>query len=342
MARPGRGRGLRGDRRRHLPDGPAPGSWSRRVQEGLKVTVVLFENGGYQSIHALQRGRIGRSFGLEFRERRRTERSRATTSRSTTPPTRAAWAARPSRADASTQFRGALAAARGGAGPGGDRRAGRAAPAAARLRVLVGRRRGPGLRARPRRGSCEAEHARGRAFQRRPPAGAVRIVATAEVPADRASGIRARWARSWSTAPDGPSLAEVLIVRGTRARRTRRSREPPRLRVVARTGAGYDKLDVDAATRRGIPIVYAPGDREPAGGRGRGSLDARRREAPARARRVWCSDARWSARYDAPGLDIDGACLGIVGFGSIGRHVARLCAGLGMEVIACDPALGRH
>lgn len=39
------------------------------VQEGLKITVVLIENHGYQSIHALQRGRIARSFGLEFRAR---------------------------------------------------------------------------------------------------------------------------------------------------------------------------------------------------------------------------------------------------------------------------------
>jgi 3D-(3,5/4)-trihydroxycyclohexane-1,2-dione acylhydrolase (decyclizing) len=37
-------------------------------QDGLKITVVLFENGGYQSIHALQRSRTGRSFGLEFRD----------------------------------------------------------------------------------------------------------------------------------------------------------------------------------------------------------------------------------------------------------------------------------
>jgi 3D-(3,5/4)-trihydroxycyclohexane-1,2-dione acylhydrolase (decyclizing) len=39
------------------------------IQEGLKITVVLVENHGYQSIHALQRGRTGRSFGLEFRGR---------------------------------------------------------------------------------------------------------------------------------------------------------------------------------------------------------------------------------------------------------------------------------
>jgi 3D-(3,5/4)-trihydroxycyclohexane-1,2-dione acylhydrolase (decyclizing) len=38
-------------------------------QEGLKITVLLVENGGYQSIHGLQRSRTGRSFGLEFRDR---------------------------------------------------------------------------------------------------------------------------------------------------------------------------------------------------------------------------------------------------------------------------------
>jgi 3D-(3,5/4)-trihydroxycyclohexane-1,2-dione acylhydrolase (decyclizing) len=38
-------------------------------QEGLRITVVVVENEGYQSIHGLQRSRTGRSFGLEFRER---------------------------------------------------------------------------------------------------------------------------------------------------------------------------------------------------------------------------------------------------------------------------------
>ena len=39
------------------------------VQERLKITVIVFENHGYQSIHALQRARTGQSFGLEFRQR---------------------------------------------------------------------------------------------------------------------------------------------------------------------------------------------------------------------------------------------------------------------------------
>ncbi len=57
--------------------GPAPvneqaGTGHERLtarQDGLRITVLLVENGGYQSIHALQRNRTGRSFGLEFRER---------------------------------------------------------------------------------------------------------------------------------------------------------------------------------------------------------------------------------------------------------------------------------
>jgi 3D-(3,5/4)-trihydroxycyclohexane-1,2-dione acylhydrolase (decyclizing) len=40
------------------------------VQEQLKITVIVVENHGFQSIHALQRARTGRSFGLEFRRRR--------------------------------------------------------------------------------------------------------------------------------------------------------------------------------------------------------------------------------------------------------------------------------
>jgi 3D-(3,5/4)-trihydroxycyclohexane-1,2-dione acylhydrolase (decyclizing) len=48
------------------------------VQEGLEVTVVVIENQGFQSIHALQRGRTGRSFGLEFRRREKDDGGRLT------------------------------------------------------------------------------------------------------------------------------------------------------------------------------------------------------------------------------------------------------------------------
>ena len=46
----------------------------------------------------------------------------------------------------------------------------------------------------------------------------------------------------------------------------------------------------------------------------------------------------WASRYQVVGLDIEGACLGVVGLGAIGRRVAALCSALGMNVIAYDPA----
>jgi 3D-(3,5/4)-trihydroxycyclohexane-1,2-dione acylhydrolase (decyclizing) len=47
----------------------ATGELVTACQDGLKLTVIVVENHGFQSIHGLQRARTGRSFGLEFRHR---------------------------------------------------------------------------------------------------------------------------------------------------------------------------------------------------------------------------------------------------------------------------------
>ena len=164
----------------------------------------------------------------------------------------------------------------------------------------------------------------------------MRIVATAEVPT----------VARLAFAPLGEILVrvaayepetEVLIVRGTRVDAETLALLPD-LRAIARTGAGYDNLDVVAATRRGVPIVYAPGVGSQPVAEGTVALmlaaAKRLRELGAMVER-----AAWASRYEVAGLDIEGACLGIVGYGSIGRRVGRLCRGLGMEVIAYDPAL---
>jgi D-3-phosphoglycerate dehydrogenase / 2-oxoglutarate reductase len=162
----------------------------------------------------------------------------------------------------------------------------------------------------------------------------MRIVATAEVP----------WVARRAFAPLGEIVvqpddlsAEVLIVRGTPLEADALARRAD-LRAVARTGAGYDNIDVDAATRLGIPIVYAPGVGSQPVAEGTVAL------VLAAAKRLGelgsvVRGGRWASRYEVSLLDIEGACLGVVGFGSVGRHVARLCHGLGMQVIACDPAI---
>lgn len=165
----------------------------------------------------------------------------------------------------------------------------------------------------------------------------MRVVATAEVPAVARvafAGLGAIVVRA-GLPPD--PRAEVLIVRGTRLDEETLALLP-RLRAIARTGAGVDNLDVDAATRRGIPIVYAPGVGSQPVAEGTVALML---AAAKRLRELGAvvEQAAWASRYELAGLDIEGACLGVVGYGSIGRRVARLCRGLGMETIAYDPVL---
>ena len=166
----------------------------------------------------------------------------------------------------------------------------------------------------------------------------MRIVATAEVPTVAHEAFAPLGEIVVDGACDGRTLAEaeILIVRGTRLDASLLDRAI-HLRAIARTGAGYDNLDVEAATKRGVPIVYAPGVGSQPVAEGTLALIL---AAAKRLRELGSvmGEAGWASRYQIVGLDIDGACLGVVGLGAIGRRVAQLCAALGMEVIATDPA----
>lgn len=107
-----------------------------------------------------------------------------------------------------------------------------------------------------------------------------------------------------------------------------------RLRVVADVAVGYDNLDVEAATRAGVLVCNTPGilDETTADLAFALMLAAARRcseaEADLRAGR-WAS---WGINQYL-GRDIHGATLGLVGYGRIGRAMARRAAGFGMEVL---------
>jgi D-3-phosphoglycerate dehydrogenase / 2-oxoglutarate reductase len=165
----------------------------------------------------------------------------------------------------------------------------------------------------------------------------VRIVATADVPAVAREAFAPLGEIVVADGNDGHALtdAEVLIVRGTRLDAALLARAG-RLRAIARTGAGYDNVDVEAATRLGVPIVYAPGVGSRPVAEGTVALIF----AAAKRLREFGAvvhEGNWPDRYEVVGLDIQGACIGIIGFGAIGREVARLCSVLGMHVIAHDP-----
>ena len=108
----------------------------------------------------------------------------------------------------------------------------------------------------------------------------------------------------------------------------------PRLKVVANVAVGYDNIDVATATELGIAVCNTPGvlDETTADLAFLLILAASRRATDAEAD---LRSGRWTGFHigDFLGVDVHGATLGVVGYGRIGRAVARRAAGFGMEVL---------
>ncbi len=108
------------------------------------------------------------------------------------------------------------------------------------------------------------------------------------------------------------------------------------LRVVGRSGIGVDEVDLEAATRRGIPVVVTPRAGAQAVAEGALALMlALAKRLPELDRAV--RDGRWAHRDECELGDLAGSTLGIVGLGRIGTRLADLGVALGMDVAAHDP-----
>jgi len=108
----------------------------------------------------------------------------------------------------------------------------------------------------------------------------------------------------------------------------------PRLKVISTMAVGFDNIDVQAATARGIPIGHTPGALTEA------TADFAFALLMAAARRVteaerYVRAGRWKTWGPMllMGQDVYGATLGIIGLGRIGQAVARRARGFDMRVI---------
>jgi D-3-phosphoglycerate dehydrogenase / 2-oxoglutarate reductase len=110
----------------------------------------------------------------------------------------------------------------------------------------------------------------------------------------------------------------------------------PRLRVIARTGVGVERVDLDAATSRGIAVVVTPGAGAIAVAEGAIAMALHLVKRFGRLTDLVRS-GRWADRGSVAVGDLAGSTLGVVGFGRIGRHAATLGSALGMKVLAYDP-----
>lgn len=94
------------------------------------------------------------------------------------------------------------------------------------------------------------------------------------------------------------------------------------LKIVVRAGAGYDNVDLAAATEHGVCVENTPGQ-----------------NSNAVAELVFgLTIMAIRNMYDGTsGSELKGKTLGIHAFGQVGRNVARIAKGFGMEVSALDP-----
>jgi D-3-phosphoglycerate dehydrogenase / 2-oxoglutarate reductase len=131
---------------------------------------------------------------------------------------------------------------------------------------------------------------------------------------------------------------EALIVRSATKVTADVIAKATRLRVIGRAGVGVDNVDVDAATRQGIVVANAPESNVVSAAEHTiGLLVALARNIPqAHAALV---DGRWE-RSKWGGVELADKTLGVLGFGRIGRQVARRAVGLQMKVVAYDPFVG--
>ena len=108
-----------------------------------------------------------------------------------------------------------------------------------------------------------------------------------------------------------------------------------RLKVIGRAGVGIDNVDVAAATRKGIVVANAPESTViSAAEHTVGLLVALARNIP--QAHAALKQGRWE-RTRWGGVELADKTLGVLGFGRIGRQVARRALGLGMRVVAYDP-----
>ena len=129
--------------------------------------------------------------------------------------------------------------------------------------------------------------------------------------------------------------ADALIVRSKTKVTAEAIAAGERLRVIGRAGVGYDNIDLEAATARGILVMNVPDANTISATEHTFALMfALARRIPAAVRSM--SEGKW-ARAQLVGHELFEKTLGIVGFGRIGKEVAQRARAFGMRVLVQDP-----
>ncbi len=99
------------------------------------------------------------------------------------------------------------------------------------------------------------------------------------------------------------------------------------LKIIVRAGAGYDNVDLEGATEKGIVVMNTPGQNSNAVAE------------LALGLMVYMARGMFNGK---PGTELKGKTLGIHAYGNVGRLVAKIAKGFGMQVSAFDPFIPKE
>lgn len=109
-----------------------------------------------------------------------------------------------------------------------------------------------------------------------------------------------------------------------------------KLRVIGRHGVGFDSVDVKAAAERGVPVVITPGANK------RSVAEHTLAIILALSKNLVESDremksGNWEVRHYGKSFEFEGKTIGFLGLGNIGGELAKMCQGIGLQIMAYDP-----
>ncbi|MBW6514096.1 MAG: 3-phosphoglycerate dehydrogenase [Candidatus Syntrophosphaera sp.] len=144
-----------------------------------------------------------------------------------------------------------------------------------------------------------------------------------------AAGYPHAWLENYTDVKDlhaAVADAEALIIRSDKADEAVFA-AAPQLKIVVRAGAGYDNIDLAAATAHNIVAMNTPGQNSNAVAE------------LALALMIYMARGKFNGKS---GTELAGKKLVLYGFGFVARYLARMAKGVGMVVYAYDPYLSRE
>ncbi|MCB7305153.1 hydroxyacid dehydrogenase [Bariatricus massiliensis] len=115
----------------------------------------------------------------------------------------------------------------------------------------------------------------------------------------------------------------------------------PNLKVIGRTGVGYDTVDVKTASAHGIPVVITPGANNRSVAEHAVAMMFALSKNLIEGQTELCA-GNWEIRGAKKAFELEGKTIGILGLGAIGRETAKICSGCGMKIAAYDPFMTRN